>query len=279
MKIDIKTNPHHASWDLMVATWHRADEIEAIEGAWVFDHFYPIVGDHAGPCLEGWTTLTALAQATNRLQVGTMVNAMPYRHPALTANMASTVDVISNGRLQLGLGAGWNQEEAGAYGISLGQTLRERMDIFDEGVEVIVRLLTEAEVDFDGSHFQLKGARNEPKGIQRPHPPITIGGGGEKRTLRTVARWAQHWNLTPSSMDEWARKRDILHRHCDDVGRDPTEIMCSMMAPFDPEAPDDLYARLAAAQTAGLDKVVVNLASPHDPGHVDEVAAIASRLE
>ncbi|HVR31341.1 MAG TPA: LLM class F420-dependent oxidoreductase [Acidimicrobiia bacterium] len=279
MKIDIKTNPHHASWDRMVATWQRADEIEAIEGAWVFDHFYPLVGDHAGPCLEGWTTLTALAQATKRLLVGTMVNAMPYRHPALTANMASTVDVISNGRLQLGLGAGWNQEEAGAYGISLGETLRERMDIFDEGVEVIVRLLTEAEVDFDGTHFQLTKARNEPKGIQKPHPPITIGGGGETRTLRTVARWAQHWNLAPSSMDEWARKRDILHRHCDAVGRDPTEIMCSMMAPFDPETPDDLYARLATAQAAGLDKVVVNLASPHDPGHVDEVAAIASRLE
>ena len=279
MKIDIKTNPHHASWDRMVATWERADQIEAIEGAWVFDHFYPIVGDHAGPCLEGWTTLTALAQATKRLQVGTMVNAMPYRHPALTAKMASAVDVISSGRLQLGLGAGWNQEEAGAYGISLGETLRERMDIFDEGVEVIVRLLTEAEVDFDGTHFQMTKARNEPKGIQTPHPPITIGGGGEKRTLRTVARWAQHWNLIPSSMEEWARKRDILHRHCDDVGRDPTEIMCSMMAPFDPAAPDEFYARLATAQAAGLDKVVVNLASPHDPGHVEEVAAIASRLE
>jgi F420-dependent oxidoreductase-like protein len=278
MLIDIKTNPHHTTWELMLATWERADGIDSIDGAWVFDHFYPIIGDTNGPCLEGWTTLAALAQATRRLKVGTMVNGMPYRHPAVTANMASTLDIVSNGRFQLGLGAAWNTQEADAYGISLGSSLRERMDIFDEGVEVIVRLLTEEEANFEGRHFQLSKARNEPKGVQRPHPPITIGGGGERRTLRTVARWAQHWNLSPSSMDEWTRKRDILHQHCDEVGRDPDEIMCSMMLRFDPSDLEGLERSVFEAREAGLDKVVVNLPSPHDPGHVDLVAEVASAL-
>ncbi|HSJ29028.1 MAG TPA: LLM class F420-dependent oxidoreductase [Acidimicrobiia bacterium] len=279
MKIDIKTNQQRTTWDRMVATWERADSIESIEGAWVFDHFYPLGGDSSGPCLEGWTVLAALAHATNRLLIGTMVNGMPYRHPAVTANMASTVDVISNGRLQLGLGAGWNKEEADAYGISLGSTLRERMDMFDEGVEAVVRLLTEEQVDFAGKHHRLTQARNEPKGVQHPHPPIVIGGGGEKRTLRTVARWAQHWNLTPSPVEVWEHKRSVLRLHCDETGRDPAEIMCSMMARFDPDDTEGLYATLAAARDAGLDKMVVNLPSPHEPGHVDLVAAVADRLD
>ena len=106
MKYGIKTNPHHTTWEAMLSTWQRADSIESIDSAWVFDHFYPIFGDTDGPCLEGWTSLSALAQATDRLKVGTMVNGMPYRHPAVTANMAATLDIVSGGRFQLGLGAG-----------------------------------------------------------------------------------------------------------------------------------------------------------------------------
>jgi F420-dependent oxidoreductase-like protein len=270
--IDIKTNPHHTTWERILATWQRADDIDLFDGAWVFDHFYPIVGDTDGPCLEGWTLLSALAQATRRLKVGTMVNGMPYRHPAVTANMAAAVDIISNGRLQLGLGAGWNQQEAGAYGIRLGSTLRERMDIFDEGVEIVVRMLIEEEVDFDGSHFHLTKARNEPKAIQQPHPPITIGGGGEKRTLRTAACWAQHWNVGLSNMEEWQHKRDVLHQHCQEVGRDPSEIMCSILIRFDPDDVDAFRRIRAEAQQAGVDKLVINLPSPQHPEHVDMVA-------
>lgn len=278
MRIDIKTNPQHTTWDRLVETWRRADQIEAIDGAWLFDHFYPIFGGHEGPCLEAWTTLSALAQATTRLRVGTLVNGMPYRHPAVTANMASAVDIISNGRLELGLGAGWNHQEADAYGISLGSSVRERMDMFDEGVEVIVRLLTQEEADFDGAHYRLAQARNEPKGIQKPHPPITIGGAGERRTLRTVARWAQHWNLTMSPVDEWRRKRDILHLHCDEAGRDPAEIMCSMMFRFDPDDPGSLTAAITEAAEAGLDAAIVNFPYPTEPGHVEIVAEATADL-
>lgn len=278
MLIDIKTNPHHTTWDRLLGTWQRADETDFIEGAWLFDHFYPIFGDTDGPCMEAWTTLSALTQATSRMQVGTMVNGMPYRHPAVTANMAASVDIISNGRFQLGLGAGWNQQEADAYGISLGDTLKDRMDMFDEGVEVIISLLSNEETTFEGRHFTLTNARNEPKGPQRPHPPIVIGGGGEKRTLRTVAKYAQHWNMTPTELDQWRYKREILEGHCEEIGRDSSEIMCSILLRFDPGDPDAMVRAIHEAEEAGLDKAIVNFPKDFEPGNVDVLSDLVTRL-
>ena len=176
----------------------------------MFDHFYPIAGDTNGPCLEGWTTLAALAQATNRLKVGSMVNGIPYRHPTITANMATAVDVISYGRFQLGLGAGWYELEADAYGITLGESLTERFDRFDEGLEIIVCMLTDEETTFEGTYFTVTNARNEPKGPQRPHAPIVIGGGGERRTLKSVARWADVWSSPPLDEQGWDHKLSVL---------------------------------------------------------------------
>ena len=149
MRFAIKTAPQHTTWDDMLAVWTAADDIDIFESAWTFDHFYPIFSDPTGPCLEGWTTLTALAQATRRLRVGVLVTGNIYRHPAVLANMAATVDVISDGRLELGLGAGWNEEECNAYGIDL-PPLKERFDRFDEACEVIIGLLSNETTDFDG---------------------------------------------------------------------------------------------------------------------------------
>ncbi len=278
MRYGVKTNPHHTTWDRMLATWQRADQIDVFDSAWVFDHFYPIFGDPDGPCLEGWTSLAALAQATSRIKVGTMVNGMPYRHPAVTANMAATADIISGGRFQLGLGAGWFQLEADAYGITLGDTLTERFDRFDEGVEIVVRMLSEEETTFEGAYFSVMNARNEPKGPQRPHPPIVIGGSGERRTLRTVARWADHWNAGLLGRDEWDHKVAVLERHCADVGRDPTEIEKSMMVRF---SSDDLAALEESFRTLtdmGADAAIVNFPSPHDPDHVEMVAEAAAKV-
>ena len=165
----------------MLAVWQAADDIDVFESGWTFDHFYPIFSDPTGPCLEGWVTLTALAQATTRLRVGVLVTGIHYRHPAMLANMASTLDIVSGGRLELGIGAGWNEEESGAYGIALG-TVKERFDRFEEACEVLTGLLSQETTSFDGSFYRLTEARNEPKGPQRPHPPICIGGNGEKRT-------------------------------------------------------------------------------------------------
>ena len=169
MRFAFKTAPQNTTWSDMLAVWRAADGIDVFESGWTFDHFYPIFSDPAGPCLEGWTTLTALAQATTRLRLGTLVTGIHYRHPAVLANMAAALDIISGGRLELGIGAGWNEEESGAYGIELG-TLTDRFDRFEEACQVLIGLLSQETTDFGGRFYQLTAARNEPKGPQRPHP-------------------------------------------------------------------------------------------------------------
>src|SRR6201992_1764696 len=167
MRFAFKTSPQHPPGAEIVAVWQAADDIDVFESGWTFDHFYPIFSDSTGPCLEGWTTLTALAQATKRLRLGTLVSGIHYRHPAVLANMAATLDVISGGRLEIGIGAGWNEEESGAYGMELG-TPGERSDRFEEACEVIVGLLTQETTTFKGRYYELTEARNEPKPVQQP---------------------------------------------------------------------------------------------------------------
>jgi F420-dependent oxidoreductase-like protein len=261
VRFAIKTRPEHTTWEEMRDVWVAADEIELFESAWNWDHFYPLTGDLTGPNFEGWTMLAAMAQATRRIRIGCQVTGMIYRHPAVLANMAATVDIISGGRLEIGLGAGWNQMECDAYGIEL-PPLRERFDRFDEGVATIVALLSQPTTTFQGQYVQLTEARCEPKPVQRPHPPIVIGGRGPKRTLRTAARWAQHWNMITEGPEQWQASKEILLEHCAAVGRDPGEITCSVNVRVDsgqdlgPVA--DAVAGFAAV---GVDLVVINL--PH----------------
>jgi F420-dependent oxidoreductase-like protein len=273
MRFAFKTSPQHTTWADMLSVWKQADDIEVFESGWTFDHFYPIFGgDPSGPCLEGWTTLTALAQATTRLRLGTLVTGIHYRHPAVLANTAAALDIISNGRLELGIGAGWNEEESGAYGIELG-SIKQRLDRFEEACQVLTSLLSQETTDFDGKYYHLKGARNEPKGPQRPHPPICIGGSGEKRTLRITARYAQHWNFLGGLPEEFARKRDILAAHCADIGRDPKEITLSAHLFL---GADRNYAQViesaAALGAEGLDLAIVYITPPHDPAVLEPLA-------
>jgi F420-dependent oxidoreductase-like protein len=260
----------------MLDVWRAADDIELFESGWTFDHFYPIVGDSAGPCMEGWITLTALAQATRRLRLGTLVTGIHYRHPAVLANMVATLDIISGGRLELGIGAGWNQEESGAYGIELG-TPRERSDRFEEACEVLVGLLSQPTTTFKGSYYELTDARCEPKGVQRPHPPICIGGSGEKRTLRTAARFAQHWNFVGGTVEQFTRARDVLYQHCADLGRDPASILLSSHVTFtgDPAA---TAATAAALGEAGVELAIVHLRPPHTAAVLEPLAAALAEL-
>src|SRR3984893_10972895 len=137
VRFAFKTSPQNTTWSHMLAVWREADHIDVYESGWTFDHFYPILSDPTGPCLEGWITLTALAQATQRLRLGTLVTGIHYPHPAGLANMAAALDIVSDGRLELGIGAGWNEEESGAYGIELG-TIKERFDRFEEACQVLV---------------------------------------------------------------------------------------------------------------------------------------------
>lgn len=185
--------------------------------------------------------------------------------------MAATLDIVSNGRLDLGLGAGWNTDEANAYGIDL-LDIKPRMDKFDEAVEVIVSLLTKPTTDFKGEHYQLQGAYCEPKPVQQPHPPIVIGGSGEKRTLRTAARWAQHWNYVGGPVAEYTRLKGVLGAHCADIGRDPSEIMTSAHLRLDPANMDALVAEAEAFAAAGLDLGIVYIPTPHSPAALEPLA-------
>jgi F420-dependent oxidoreductase-like protein len=278
MRCAFKTANQSTTWADVLAVWREADQIEIFESGWNFDHFYPIDGNAGGPCLEGWMMLAALAQATTRLRLGTLVTGIHYRHPAVLANMVSTLDIVSDGRLELGIGAGWNEEESGAYGLELG-TPRQRSDRFEEACEVLISLLSEQLTTYDGTYYQLTAAQNEPKGPQRPHPPICIGGSGELRTLRTAARFAQHWNFTGGTPEAFAHKREVLHAHCADVGRDPGEITLSSHVPFDPTlGPAATADQVAELGEVGLDLAIVYLRPPLDPSVLAPLAEALAPL-
>src|SRR6202167_3197604 len=176
MRFAFKTSPQETTWADMLAVWKAADDIDVYESGWTFDHFYPIFSDSTGECMEGWITMTALAQATTRLRMGTLVTGMHYRHPAVLANMAATLDIVSGGRLELGVGTGWSELESDAYGIELG-TPAQRSDRFEEACEMLTGLLSPQETTtFKGRYYDLTDARCNPKPVQQPPPPICVGG-------------------------------------------------------------------------------------------------------
>ena len=191
LRFGIKTAQQFTSYDDILRVWLEADNIPIIEHAWAFDHFIPLGPDPTGSQLEGWTLLGALAARTNRLRVGLMVTGNTYRHPAVLANIGATVDHISHGRLDFGIGAGWNELESNMYGIPL-YTPGERIRRLGEACEVIKRLWTETVANFDGKYYQLKDARCEPKPVQKPYPPFVIGGSGEQLTLTCRCSICEH---------------------------------------------------------------------------------------
>lgn len=278
MRFAFKTAPQNSTWSDIQSVWLEGDQIELFESAWTFDHFYPLTQDTTGPCLEGWIILSALAQATKRLRLGVLVSGIHYRHPAVLANMAASLDIVSGGRLELGIGAGWNEEESTAYGIELG-TKKQRSDRFEEACQVIVDLLTKEWSDFSGEYYTLTNARCEPKPVQRPHPPICIGGGGEQRTLRTTARFAQHWNFGGGEADVFDHKLDVLHRHCADLGRDPKEITISTHLRLQPGMDPKELAELAATFAEhGADLGIVQLPVPYTPAILAPLAEALAQV-
>ena len=277
MRFAIKTAPQNTTYQAMLDVWRAADELPVFESAWTFDHFEPIFSDRTGPCLEGWLTTTALAQATERIRVGVLVTGMPYRHPSVLANMAATLDVVSDGRLELGVGAGWNTDESTALGIDL-PPLKERFDRFDEGLDVLTLLLTQEVSDYDGKYFTLRQARCEPKPVQKPRPPIVIGGSGPNRTLRAVARHADHWNHAGASPEEWRRSLDILHQRCAEIGRDPSTITTSTHVRIDWSDPAAAVAECGRWDEAGLDLAIFPMPTPHTPKDLEPVAQALREL-
>jgi F420-dependent oxidoreductase-like protein len=218
----IQSSPHQVTYGELLHLWQRADVL-GYDSAWLFDHFMPISGDPAGPCFEGWTLLAALAAQTQRLHAGCLVTSVIYRHPALLAKMGATLDVVTGGRLELGIGAGWFEGETRAYGMPFPST-GERLARLDEAIQVIRTLWTNETSDFTGRYYSLSQARCEPKPVQRPTPRIWVGGQGEKVTLRIAAQRADGWDVDMLPMDLYRHKLDVLAEHCQRAGRNPESI-------------------------------------------------------
>lgn len=272
LRFGIKTAPQYTTYDDILRIWREADQIPVFEHAWVFDHLIAVGDDPSEPCLEGWTLLSALAAATRRLRIGVMVTSNTFRHPALLAKMAATVDQISHGRLDFGIGAGWNELEHSSNGIPLYPPT-ERIGRLGETCEIIQRLWTDHIVDFAGRYFELQGARCEPKPLQRPHPPLVIGGGGEQLTLRVVAQYADIWNIIPASVDEFMHKSRLLDDYCTAIGRKPATIERSVQVHADPARFGEMKESLPGYVAAGATYLVLELRPPFVQSVVQRLAA------
>lgn len=276
----------------LVKLWRR---IEELGFGWisVWDHFYAADGTGTPECLEAVSMHAALACHTARVQVGCLVYSVGYRHPAVLANAIATIDHLSGGRANIGLGAGWSQVEYDAYGIPF-PPVGTRLGQLEEGAACVRGLLRDDRTTFDGKWFQLRDAQCEPRPVQS-ELPIWIGGGGEKRTLRIAAKYADGWNVPFISPDDFGRKVRILHRHCEDVGRDPGEIRLSInvgMAGSEEDlraqfgnianfvragvlmgSDQEILDKVGAYEQAGAQQINIAMRAPWDVGGLERLAA------
>jgi len=273
-RFGISTAPQQVSYHDIVRVWREADAIPEIEHAWLFDHLMPIGGDPAGPIFEGWTLLSALAAQTERLRLGLLVTSNRFRPPAMLAKIAATVDIVSGGRLEFGIGAGsrpsipWARREYDAYGLPYHDAAYAAGSLA-EACTVIRRLWTEAEpFDFDGAYLHLTGAFCNPKPVQRPHPPVVIGG-RSTATLRVVAEHADVWNIPGGDIEDAARRSSLLDSYCAEAGRDPASITRSIFLPVSYDHPGNTRDAVAEAIDAGFRHIVMGLPAPY-PENVAE---------
>ncbi|MGI8792855.1 MAG: TIGR03560 family F420-dependent LLM class oxidoreductase [Acidimicrobiales bacterium] len=221
----VHTGLQNTTTDELLGLWKRIDEL-GFDWISIWDHFYAADGTGEAHCHEAIAAHTALACSTSRVTVGSLVYCAAYRHPAVLANATDTIDHFANGRAAVGIGGGWSQVEFDAYGIPFPGP-GARLDLMEEAIQCVRGLLRDETTSFQGKYFSLTDARCEPKPV-RPDLPIWVGGGGEKRTLRIAAKFADAWNVPFVSPEAFAHKRDVLHRHCADVGRDPAQISCTV---------------------------------------------------
>jgi F420-dependent oxidoreductase-like protein len=249
LRFGIHAGQQHTSFEDYLALWRFAEDV-GLDWASVFDHFLPIQSDPTGPCFEGLTLLGAMAAHTERLRCGIIVTGVTYRNPAILAKIAATIDHVSGGRMDLGLGAAWYEDEHQQYGLPFPR-LGIRMDMLDEACRILRALWTQERATVEGAHFAVRDALAQPKPVQDPLP-LWIGGSGEKRTLRIVAEHADGWNTFHGDVAEYQHKLDVLARHCADVGRDPADIrkqvvLRAILGETEAEADDRAHERAAAA--------------------------------
>ena len=267
----------NCTWAELAELWDVGDGLDVFEIGWVYDHFYPLRTGPEEPTLEGWSTLAMLLARTRRLRGGVLVTGIPFRHPAVLAKMAVTVDVASGGRLELGLGAGWFEPECTAYGIELGP-IPERFARFEEALTIIRSLLTQPTTSFEGRYYRLQDAWCEPKATQQPHPPIVLGGKGERRLLPLVARYADRWNYSGDDVTEFIRLRDRLAELCESEGRRLEDVTLSANVRPSPDDPRAVTDQVVAYIDAGVQLVCVLLPRPYDPRLLEQLAPTLNDL-
>jgi len=277
LSFGLKTTPMHTTYQAIQRAWRQADEVPGIEHAWLWDHMLPLSGPKDGPCYEGWTLLSALAAQTERLRLGLLVTNNQIRQPAVLGKMASTLDVISGGRLVLGLGAGGTMPagtaptpdqhpglaEYLAYGLPV-TTPAEGLGRLAETIAIVRRMFTEDEFDFEGRYYTLKSTRNAPKPVQAGGPPVLVGGTG-KRMLRLVAEHADIWNIPgpPHGSIGFITERNlVLDQHCAAIGRDPRDVIRSVQLILQADDPAAARQTVADVIAAGFSHMVLAVRPP-----------------
>lgn len=254
MRLGVDCSQHQMTWDELVGRVRFAEEA-GFDGAWVFDHFKAMYGDPSGPCFEAWTLLSALGAATSRIRLGALVTGVTYRHPSILATEAVTVDHVSNGRLELSLGAAWFEPEHRELGIDFPSE-GERGRRLEEALQVVKLLMTEDGASFDGRYYRLDNASYNPKPVQQPHPPVWIGAGGEKVMLPVAGRHADVWHGF-GHVTELDRKWRIVADAAEAAGRDPAAITRSTSLSIS-EPWDEVKRTAAALRDAGIGYLVVS---------------------
>ncbi|HEY7202105.1 MAG TPA: LLM class F420-dependent oxidoreductase [Candidatus Dormibacteraeota bacterium] len=271
VRVGLKLSPQLCTIEQLRAVWRLADDA-GFDHVWIFDHFNPIGGNPLdGDIHEGWTLLGAMAEATSRVRIGNMVTGNTYRHPGVLAKIATTVDHLSGGRLEFGLGAGWAEVEHTMLGLEF-PGVGERLRRLEEACQVVKKLWTEERADFEGRYYRLTGALAMPKPLQKPYPPIWIGGGGERKTLRIVAQHADVWNMAGGSIEDGRHKVEVLKRHCEDVGRDVAEIRLSVQLRLAPDDVDASLRQVDAFVAEGFTELVMIVTEPNSLERAEAVA-------
>ena len=259
VRFGIKVAQMGGSYAQMREAWLEADRL-GFDTAWGHDHVLN-QNDVSRPEDEGWTALAALLALSQRIRGGLMVTANTFRHPSLLAKMATTCDHISGGRVEVGLGAGWFDEEHREYGLEL-PPVGERMRRREEACQILKGLWTQPRTTFEGRYYQVREAYHEPKPVQRPHPPIVIGASGEKVGLRIVARYADEWNMSKGTPDDFRHKSAVVDDYCRQIGRDPASIERSIQ--FSPEAMQgDVVAKARGFLEAGATHLIFTCPIPY----------------
>jgi len=254
MRIGLDVSQHQLTWDELKQRVLWAEEC-GFECAWVFDHFKALYGEPGGPCMEAWTVLAALAACTSRIRLGPLVTGVTYRHPSILAAEVVTVDHVSGGRVEMAIGAAWFEEEHRQLGIDFPPA-RQRAERLEEAVIVMKKLMTDDPADFDGRHYRLQGASYHPRPVQRPHPPVWVGAGGEKLTIPIAARHADVWHGFGSVAD-LVRKSAVVDRSAAEAGRDPAEIVRSTNLSLS-EPWDEVRRRADAVRQAGFSYLIAS---------------------